>query len=232
MRNQYAFNLKTYKHYTIATYAILGLLTISIMGILSINISDDEITVLAQTFSPNQTETNAVTVNDISENASETSQPVVTVYPANFTRAMGTIYSLQNNETGEPSWILSGSWELLIPKPLKINQTNPSDATPFSAIFEMVKTDGTMRHTHTVSDFNLTGSQANNNALVLTGTATVLMKEGPVKSVPVSLSIVDQDALKLWIYPSVPSPEIKDYHFGKTPIYGLVSSVGAFFTFP
>jgi hypothetical protein len=68
---------------------------------------------------------------------------IVTVFPANFTRAMSAIASIQNNETGEQSWILSGSWELLIPKPLRINQTNPSDSTPFNGIFEMVKTDGT-----------------------------------------------------------------------------------------
>ncbi|CAN5779302.1 hypothetical protein BH23THE1_BH23THE1_20930 [soil metagenome] len=155
---------------------------------------------------------------------------IVTVFPSNFTRAMGTIASVQNNETGEPSWVLSGSWELLIP--LKINQTNPSDATPFNAIFEMVKTDGTERQTYTISDFNLTGSQANQNARILTGKATVLMEAELVKNVPVSLSIVDQDTLKLWIYPWVPLSEPKDYHFGKSPIYGIVSSIGVFLTYP
>ncbi|MDN5847156.1 MAG: hypothetical protein L0H53_12890 [Candidatus Nitrosocosmicus sp.] len=170
--------------------------------------------------------------NNISDNVNDIKDKLVSVFPANFTKAMGTIASIQNNESGEPTWILSGSWELLIPKPLKINQTNPPDAAPFSATFEMMKKDGTVRHTHTVSNFNLQGSEANGNVLVLTGTATVLMPEGLVEEVPVSLTISNQDALKLWIYPWIPMPEPKDYHFGKNPIYGVVSLIGTFFTYP
>lgn len=233
MSNQNTPKSKARKHYKIVPFAVLSILTISIIATISISLNMDKDVVFAQVSTQDpQTEDNSMNSTNVPISASESNQTTVTVFPANFTRAIGTISSIQNNETGKPGWILSGTWELLIPKPLKINQTNPSDATPFTAIFEMVKTDGTMRHTHAVSDFNLTGSQANNNALVLTGKATVLMNEGPVKNVPVSLSIVDQDALKLWIYPSVPSTEVKDNHFGNTPIYGLVSSIGTFFTFP
>lgn len=232
MRTKYFLNFKSHRLSNIfPSTSVVLILAIGVIGSISIGNGNVENFVFAQTSQQNQTvDTPSITVNN-SNNVTDTNQ-VVTVFPANFTRAMGTIASIQNNETGEPTWILSGSWELLIPKPLKINQTNPSDATPFSAIFEMVKTDGTMRHTHTISNFNLTGSQANQNALVLTGTASVLMPEGLVENVPVSLSIVDQDTLKLWVYPWVPSPEPKDYHFGKTPIYGLVSTIGIFFTYP
>ncbi len=233
MSNQNTPKSKTHKHYKIVPFAILSILTISIITTIPASLNMNMDVVFAQISPQNpQTRDNAMNSTNVSTSASESNQTTATVFPANFTRAIGTISSVQNNETGNPGWILSGTWELLIPKPLKINQTNPSDATPFTAIFEMVKTDGTMRHTHAVSDFNLTGSQANNNALVLTGNATVLMNEGPVKNVPVSLSIVDQDALKLWIYPSMSSAEIKGNHFGNTPIYGLVSSIGTFFTFP
>ena len=146
---------------------------------------------------------------------------------ANFTRSLGSISSIQNNETGKQSWILSGQWDLAIPKPLKINQTNPPNAAIFNSGFEMIKTDGKSIHTHIISDFNLKGSAINGNALVLTGTATVTMKEGPVKDVPVSISILNQGALKLWIDPTKTSN-----HFGNTPIYGTVSSVGVFLSFP
>ncbi|MGE0390530.1 MAG: hypothetical protein AB7P13_10415 [Candidatus Nitrosocosmicus sp.] len=232
MRTKYFLNFKSHRLSNLfPSTSVVLILAIGVIGSISIGNGNVENFVFAQTSQQNQTvDTPSITANN-SNNVTDTNQ-VVTVFPANFTRAMGTIASIQNNETGEPAWILSGSWELLIPKPLKINQTNPSDATPFSAIFEMVKTDGTMRHTHTISNFNLTGSQANQNALVLTGTASVLMPEGLVENVPVSLSIVDQDTLKLWVYPWVPSPEPKDYHFGKTPIYGLVSTIGIFFTYP
>jgi hypothetical protein len=215
----------------VKTIFILVISVIAFHYINNYNNDSNLIDVYAITSQQNQTvDTPSITVNN-SNNVTDTNQ-VVTVFPANFTRAMGTIASIQNNETGEPTWILSGSWELLIPKPLKINQTNPSDATPFSAIFEMVKTDGTERHVHFISDFNLKDIELSNSLLTLNGTAAVLEKEGAVKEVPISLSIVDQDTLKLWVYPWVPSPEPKDYLFGKTPIYGLVSTIGIFFTYP
>ncbi len=52
-------------------------------------------------------------------------------------------------------------------------------------------------HTHAIADFKLKGRAANSNALVLTGTATVSMKYGPVKNVPISISIINQGVLTL-----------------------------------
>jgi hypothetical protein len=172
----------------------------------------------------------------LAENASNSnnkgSNQVVSIYPANFTQAIGSISSVQHNETGEPTWILSGRWELTIPEPLKINQTNPSDAVSFRAVFESMRIDGSDRHVHVVSGFNIKGSEVDADTLVLTGAAVVTMKEGAVKEVPVSLTISKQSALKLWIYPWVPLPGAEDYHFGKNPIYGMASSIGTFFTYP
>jgi hypothetical protein len=121
---------------------------------------------------------------------------------------------------------------LLIPKPLKINQTNPSDAVSFRAVVESMRIDGSVRHVHVVSDFSIKGNEVDADTLVLTGTGVVTMKEGAVKEVPVSLTISKQNALKLWIYPWVPLPGDEVYHFGKNPIYGMVSSIGTFFTYP
>jgi hypothetical protein len=50
----------------------------------------------------------AENVSNSNNNGSNSNQ-VVTIYPANFTRAIGSISSVQHNETGEPKWILSGS---------------------------------------------------------------------------------------------------------------------------
>ncbi|HEY7108398.1 MAG TPA: hypothetical protein VH415_03125 [Nitrososphaeraceae archaeon] len=103
----------------------------------------------------------------------------------------------------------------------------PPKAVVFNAIFGMIKTDGTARHLHTISDLNLTGSAVNGKTVALTGFATVAMKEGPVKNVPINIRIMNQDALSIWI-----NPAKVNNHFGNTPIYGTVSSVGAFVTFP
>jgi hypothetical protein len=116
---------------------------------------------------------------------------------------------------------------LAIPKPLKINQTNPPTAAIFKSGFEMIKTDGSSRHTHIISNFNLKGSSINGNALILTGTATVSMKEGPVKDVTIRTTLLNQGALNISLDPVKTSN-----HFGNTPIYGTVSTVGVFLSFP
>jgi hypothetical protein len=74
--------------------------------------------------------------------ANQKQQQVQTIFPANFTKAIGSISSIQNNDTGKPEWILSGQWDLAIPEPLKINQTNPPNAAAaFNALIKMIKTD-------------------------------------------------------------------------------------------
>jgi hypothetical protein len=184
--------------------------------------------VFAQAANTTNSNTNASTSNNNATTANHSKQQQSQASsPANFTRALGSISSIQNNASGKPTWILSGQWDLAIPKPLKINQTNPPNAAIFNAGFEMIKTDGTSIHTHTISDFKLKGSAISGNALVLTGTATVSMKNGPVKDVPISITILNQGALNLFIDPLKTSS-----HFGNTPIYGTVSSLGIFISLP
>ncbi len=170
---------------------------------------------------------NTITNTETKQQQQQQQQQTQTTFPANFTRAMGSVSSIQDNENGQPTWILSGQWDMAIPKPLKINQTNPPDAAAFNAAFEMIKTHGTEAHTHTVSNFNMTGSEINGNALDLAGYATVSMKEGQIYDVYMTLSIVNQGAVKIMIDPSK-----TDFHFGNEPIFGTVSSIGTFLSFP
>ena len=149
------------------------------------------------------------------------------ISPVNFTRAIGTISSLQYNEIGEPEWILSGQWDLAIPSPLKINQTNPPNAAAFNAAIEMTKTDGTARHIHTISDFKLNEGEIKNIDLALAGTATISMSEGQVNNVPITINIANQGAINLKI-----DPIMTDNHFCNALMYGTVNSVGTFLTFP
>ncbi|MGE0389117.1 MAG: hypothetical protein AB7P13_03175 [Candidatus Nitrosocosmicus sp.] len=188
--------------------------------------------VFAQANTSNLTATNPMIIDNTFTTTGVNKGEDTSVFPAaNFTLAMGTIASIQNNESGEPTWILSGNWELLLPESLKGNKVNSSDATAFNAEFEMVRIDGTQRHIHTVSDFKITGIQVTENTLVLDGWATVLLN-GPLKEAPVSISIQDQDLLKLWIKSTEATPEPKDYHFGKTPIYGVLSAIDTSVTYP
>jgi len=204
---------------------MFGILSIGTVAINFLNSNNIANMVFAQ--STNATSSNTTNNTNSSNQQQHPLQATTTTSPTNFTRALGTIASVQNNASGKPTWILSGQWDLAIPHPLKINKTNPPDAAAFNAGFEMIKTDGTSMHSHTISDFKLKGSTVNKNDLILSGTATVSMKEGPVKDVPVTITILNQGAMNLLIDTAKTSN-----HFGNTPIYGTVSSVGIFLSFP
>ena len=55
----------------------------------------------------------------------------------------------------------------------------------------------------------------NNNATTYNGTATVSLKEGPATGVPISIKLMGDNAVSIWIDPSKTGN-----HFGNTPIYG------------
>jgi hypothetical protein len=223
-KNSFKVNKRFYN--LVLAISIFGILSIGSIATNFLNGNNVINTVFAQSANTSSSNT---TNNTTSSNQQQPSQTTTTTTnsPANFSRALGSIASVQNNATGKPTWILSGQWDLAIPHPLKINKTNPPDAAVFNAGFEMIKTDGTSMHTHTISDFTLKSSAVNKNDLILSGTATVSMKNGPVKDVPISITILNQGAMYLLIDPVKTSN-----HFGSTPIYGTVSSVGIFLSFP
>ena len=51
----------------------------------------------------------------------------------------------------------------------------------------------------------------------MNGTVTVTMKNGPVTNVPISIKIMDDSAMSIWLDPSKPNN-----HFGNTPVFGVV----------
>jgi hypothetical protein len=80
----------------------------------------------------------------------------------------------------------------------------------------MVKLDGTSKHTHTVSDFKITGTpQIGGNTTIINGTSTVTMKERHVTNVPTSIKLLDNSVITIWF-----DPTKVENHFGNTPIYG------------
>jgi hypothetical protein len=133
----------------------------------------------------------------------------------------GSIASLQNDSNVASAWVLSGLWNTSLVQELLSAQANASYPGPsfFNASFEMVKTDGTARHTHTISNFSERESAASNNnrTLVFNGTATVSMEEGPIENVSANLTLLNDNILSIWL-----DPRKTGNHFGDTPIYGIV----------
>jgi hypothetical protein len=134
----------------------------------------------------------------------------------------GTIASLQNDENGNLTWILSGNWRTNILTQLIGNpiQNSSSAALPlFDAFFDMVLTNGSAKHQHRITNFTLTGASLSNNnmTLVFNGTSTITMKDGPVENVLSNITIMDNNTVSIWL-----DPTLTNDHFGETPIYGTV----------
>lgn len=72
------------------------------------------------------------------------------------------------NESGAVDWIIIGNWRLNIANDTEIQNNKTSDV--FAAI-EMIKPDGTAKHTHTLTDFVvLNVSHPDNNSTLYNGT--------------------------------------------------------------
>jgi hypothetical protein len=134
----------------------------------------------------------------------------------------GTIASLQNDENGNLTWILSGNWRTNILTQLidiPIENSTSADLPLFDAFFDMVLTNGSARHQHRITNFTFTGASLSNNnmTLVFNGTSTVTMKDGPVENVLSNITILDNNTVSIWL-----DPTRTNDHFGETPIYGTV----------
>jgi hypothetical protein len=148
--------------------------------------------------------------------------------------AFGTIASLQNDENGNPTWIVSGLWEGSLTNKTQGGMGNQSTATTNASAatanlpnatlhskFNMVMTNGSAMHDHEVYDFTLTDiSMPDNSTTVYNGTATITMRQGPVPDVPISIKAMDDNAVSIWVDPT----KINN-HFGNTPIFGVIAKL-------
>jgi len=138
--------------------------------------------------------------------------------------AFGTIASLQNDENGNPIWIVSGFYKGSVSMH---NETQDGNSTgnlqnaTLKAKFNMVMTNGSAMHDHRIYNFTLTGmSMPNNSTMVFNGTATVTMRQGPVYDVPLSIKAMDNNAVSIWV-----DPTKTQNHFGNTPIFGTIDKL-------
>ena len=120
---------------------------------------------------------------------------------------LGTIASIQNGKDGKPEWVTSGIWDF---------KGLTSNSPMFNATFNMFILNGSAAHKHTITDFKMTGSPSTSgNTTTYNGTATVSLKAGPAKDVPISIKLMGDSAVSIWVDPSK-----TENHFGNTPIYG------------
>ena len=129
-----------------------------------------------------------------------------------FGRTIGIV----DDENGNPLWIVSGHWKTNLSYQTQ-DTANNNTTTVLNAGIEMIKTDGTSKHTHTMTNFVLADFQnQNNNHTIFNGTGTISMPQGPVTEVPISIQIMNNT---LGII-NIDSYKI-DNHFGNDPFYGI-----------
>jgi hypothetical protein len=139
----------------------------------------------------------------------------------------GAISSIQNDEQGQPGWIVAGHWmmEMGSQNDTATSDTNNSmisSVSGFHAMLQMVRLNGSAMHNHEISNFTQTGDATFNgdtNSTTITGTATITMREGPVPNVPIKIEIAQDKVIAI-----TPDPAAVQNHFGNTPIYGIVIS--------
>jgi hypothetical protein len=137
----------------------------------------------------------------------------------------GVISSIQNDESGQPAWIVSGRWTSTLggnntvnASQVTANATSPFAGSPFDMQIEMVRFDGSAGHTHSITNFVLANvSQPDNMTKVFNGTSTASLMEGPVTDIPTTIRIIGDKVISIWLDPSK-----VDNHYGNTPIYGLI----------
>jgi hypothetical protein len=127
-----------------------------------------------------------------------------------FGRTIGIV----DDENGKPLWIISGHWKTNLSN--QTQNTANNKATVLNADIEMIKTDGTSKHTHTITNFDLVDASNQNNHTVFNGTGTISMPQEPVTEVPISIQVMNNT---LGII-NIDSNKI-DNHFGTGPIYGI-----------
>jgi carboxymethylenebutenolidase len=139
-----------------------------------------------------------------------------TVHVTSPTILKGSIANVQLDSEGNPEWIESGFWLLRL-RPSASDSSLPS-ANLVSRI-SMVGVDGTSMHGHLITNFALArASTEGNTTHVFEGTATITMRDGPVSGVPLTIKILNNAAIAMWI-----GPDRIDSHFGTDPVYGTLT---------
>jgi hypothetical protein len=153
--------------------------------------------------------------------------------------SFGPIGSIQNDESGQPAWVVVGFWRGNL---LSFNETAATTTTTttttattmensngnnntssqiapavFNANLRMIMLNGSAPHTHVITNFVLSDVSSNENGtMTYTGNSTVSMPETPFVDVPTTIKVSGE------IISIFPDPSAVNQHFGNTPIYGVI----------
>lgn len=130
----------------------------------------------------------------------------------------GGVFSTIQTGMDGTDWIVYGPWRLTL-RPA--GDGTDSVHASFMAVLTMVQKDGTAKHRHTISDFQLTERSSDGSAMTFEGTATISTRDGPQAGVPVTITIHNSEVIEFAIDTSVLD------HFGEDPLYGIVARVMA-----
>jgi hypothetical protein len=143
--------------------------------------------------------------------------------------SFGPIGSIQNNESGQPAWVVVGFWRGNL---LSFNETTIATTTTengngnasslastaiFNANLRMIMLNGSGAHTHVITNFILSNVSSNENGtMTYTGNSTVSMPEAAIEDVPTTIKVSGE------IISIYPEPSAVNEHYGNTPIYGVI----------
>jgi hypothetical protein len=146
-------------------------------------------------------------------NISTTKADPPSVVPQQFIN--GPLSGLSQNASGKVDWVITGNWKSNL-----LSNTNRQNSNVFDATIEMIKPDGTGRHTHTLTNFTVINiSYPNSNTIMYNGVSTVTMKEGPIMNVPTTLLLSNNNIISI-----IFDPNSVQHHFGDTPFYGIITN--------
>jgi hypothetical protein len=143
----------------------------------------------------------------------------------NQTHVFGPLAGIATNDTANVDWVLTGNWRSILTNDTvtstnNITMLNNQTSGAFRAAIEMIKPDGTDRHTHALTDFvvNNANQGSENNSTIFNGTSTISLIEGPVVGIP---TIIERSSNGN-VFVITIDPQSVEYHFGKSPlIYGI-----------
>jgi hypothetical protein len=146
----------------------------------------------------------------------------------NHEYVFGPLVGVTSNNTGNVDWVLSGTWRSTLSNDTvsstneNVSQSNQSSGV-FKAAIEMIKPDGTGRHTHALTNFVVMNAiqNADSNSTTFNGTSTISLRDGPAIDIPTTI----ERSANGNVFIITIDPESVDYHFGKSPlIYGITAN--------
>lgn len=138
----------------------------------------------------------------------------------------GPLGGISQSNNGSIDWVMVGNWRMATTNNSE-RDTNTDvrdvhenqNKNSFNAAIEMMKPDGTFRHTHSITDFTPTDIyQSSENSTVFNGTSTISLRDGPAIDIPTSI----QKSTNNQVFVINIDPKSVKYHFGQSPlIYGI-----------